>query len=99
AWYAASRTPLAADGGIPYARYVIRKKGMVEVGQQSCAMCHTRVMQDGSIVKGAQGNFPFDRAAALRLQRLAAEAQGRERLLQQVHLIMRSSFDAPWLDS
>jgi hypothetical protein len=27
-------------------------------------MCHTRVMPDGSIVKGAQGNFPFDRALA-----------------------------------
>ena len=25
-------------------------------------MCHTRVMPDGSVLKGAQGNFPFDRA-------------------------------------
>ena len=27
-------------------------------------MCHTRVMPDGSVVKGAQGNLPFDRAIA-----------------------------------
>jgi len=28
-------------------------------------MCHTRVMPDGTVIKGAQGNFPFDRALAL----------------------------------
>jgi hypothetical protein len=27
-------------------------------------MCHTRVMPDGSVLKGAQGNIPFDRAMA-----------------------------------
>ncbi|MGH6631295.1 MAG: hypothetical protein ACREB3_16325 [Burkholderiales bacterium] len=63
AWYAATGTPFAADGVMPFARYVIRKKGVVELGQQSCGMCHTRVMPDGSVVRGAQGNFPFDRAA------------------------------------
>jgi hypothetical protein len=27
-------------------------------------MCHTRVLSDGTLIKGAQGNFPFDRATA-----------------------------------
>jgi hypothetical protein len=36
----------------------------VEIGANSCGMCHTRVMPDGSAIKGAQGNFPFDRAYA-----------------------------------
>ena len=99
AWYAATGTPVTSKGEMPYARYVIRKKGVVELGQQSCAMCHTRVMPDGNVVKGAQGNFPFDRAAALQLRKLAGEAQQPEPLLERVHLVLRSSFDAPWLDS
>ena len=31
-------------------------------------MCHTRVMPDGSVVKGAQGNFPFDKAMAFAIR-------------------------------
>src|SRR5262249_46472942 len=64
AWYAKVRVALTKDGIMPYARYVIRKKGTVEVGTFSCGMCHTRVMADGAVVKGAQGNFPGDRSFA-----------------------------------
>src|SRR6185369_3124107 len=35
------------------------------IGILSCAMCHTRVMPNGAVIKGAQGNFPFDRALAV----------------------------------
>ncbi len=97
AWYAATGTALGTGGVMHFARYVIRKKGVVEIGQQSCGMCHTRVMPDGAVVKGAQGNFPFDRAAAFRLQKLAAETRNRSQLLERVHLFLRSSFDAPWV--
>ena len=45
-------------------RSVIRQKGRIDVGILGCGMCHTRVMADGAVVKGAQGNFPFDRAMA-----------------------------------
>ena len=48
---------------MPFVKYVIRKKGKVEVGMLACGTCHTRVMPDGAVVKGAQGNFPFDRTA------------------------------------
>ena len=64
AWYNRVNPPLTRDGILPFYRYVVRKKGTVEVGILACAMCHTRVMPDGSTVKGAQGNFPFDRAMA-----------------------------------
>jgi hypothetical protein len=63
-WYEKTRAPVAKDGTLPFYRYVISEKGKVEIGILSCAMCHTRVMPDGSILKGAQGNFPFDRALA-----------------------------------
>ena len=58
-WYEKTRAPVAKDGTLPFYRYVISEKGKVEIGILSCAMCHTRVMPDGSILKGAQGNFPF----------------------------------------
>jgi hypothetical protein len=63
-WYEGTRAPVAEDGTLPFYRYVISEKGKVEIGILSCAMCHTRVMPDGSMLKGAQGNFPFDRALA-----------------------------------
>src|SRR5439155_4949277 len=77
-WYSAIGAPVDVQGELPFARYVIRKKGIVEVGQQSCAMCHTRVMPDRTVVKGAQGNFPFDRASAFELHKLAADGNQRE---------------------
>lgn len=61
-WYERTRAPIANDGTLPFYRYVISEKGKIEIGILSCAMCHTRVMPDGRILKGAQGNFPFDRA-------------------------------------
>jgi hypothetical protein len=64
AWFEKVRPPVSSEGSVPFYRYVIRKKGTIEIGILSCAMCHTRVMPDGSVIKGAQGNFPFDRAMA-----------------------------------
>src|SRR6202022_4499211 len=56
-YYEETGVLLAKDGTMPFNRYVIRKKGIVEVGNGSCASCHTRVMPDGTLVKGAQGNL------------------------------------------
>lgn len=102
AWYIATQTPVGPNGVMPFARYVIRKKGLVELGQQACTMCHSRLMSDGTLIKGAQGNFPVGPAASLELQKLAGESggrdvEGRDGLLERVRTVMRSSFDAPWL--
>ena len=51
--------PITKDGIVPGISYVVRKKGIVELGRGGCANCHTRTMPDGNILKGAQGNFPF----------------------------------------
>ena len=98
AWYAATRAPVGADGILPFTRFVIRKRGVVEIGEQACGMCHTRVMPDGSVVKGAQGNFPFERAAAYRLEKLASQAADKDRLIEQARHFLRSAYSAPWLD-
>ena len=63
-WYEATGMPLTQGGVLPFFRYAVRKKGLVELGELSCATCHTRVMPDRAVIKGAQGNFPFDRALA-----------------------------------
>jgi hypothetical protein len=47
----------AIEGFIPGFRYSVRKKGVVEVGNNACAGCHTRVMPDGSFLEGAQGKL------------------------------------------
>ena len=52
------------DGTVPFVRYVIRKKGEVELGDFACGFCHTRVMPDGSVLEGVQGNFPFEKSKA-----------------------------------
>ncbi len=63
-WHVKTGALAAKDGSLPYFRYVVREKGKVELGTISCAMCHTRVMPDRTVIKGAQGNFPRVRGFA-----------------------------------
>ncbi|HKS42566.1 MAG TPA: hypothetical protein VJX74_18280 [Blastocatellia bacterium] len=88
-WYEQTGVQVAKDGTLPYFRYVIREKGKIETGTISCATCHTRVMADGSVIKGAQGNFPLDRASVFNADRLFTP--------ERVRAIQRSLFSAPWV--
>ncbi|MGH7495240.1 MAG: hypothetical protein ACREOO_22955, partial [bacterium] len=90
AWYQSVNPPVAKDGTVPFLRYVIREQGKVEIGLISCGMCHSRVMPDGSIIKGGQGNFPFDRAFANDL-RQGMQDVGAARAVERV------LFASPWL--
>jgi mono/diheme cytochrome c family protein len=51
---------VAPDGVIPNftpgMAYIIRKKGVLEVGSNSCAGCHTRLLPDGTVFEGGQGD-------------------------------------------
>ena len=69
-WFKATEVKTTPNGVMPYYRYVIRKKGKVEVTQDSCASCHTRVMPNGSLVRGAQGNVPFGRIFAYAIRNI-----------------------------
>jgi hypothetical protein len=82
--------PVARDGTLPFFQYVIRRKGQVEFGSFACAMCHTRVMPDGTLLKGAQGNLPFDAYFASLVQKTA-------RSVKQVRLIYHQLYGAPWI--
>jgi hypothetical protein len=94
-WYQLTGAPLARDGTLPFYRYVIREKGNIEIGLFSCGMCHTRVMADGSVIKGAQGNFPFDRASAW-------DTNQQSRFMAPVNNFIARRFDrllfaTPWI--
>jgi len=89
-FYRRTGTPVAADGTVPFFRYVVKKKGEVEIRFNSCAMCHTRVRSDGTILKGAQGNVPFDRIHAYKLR----TDGGTVELARDIERLL---FYAPWL--
>jgi mono/diheme cytochrome c family protein len=98
--YARTNVPLTRDGVMPFQRFVIRKKGVVEVGDGSCGQCHTRVMADGTVVKGAQGNFPGAQVVALGLRRRVAQSvdHGAELLAVRGGVQQRVNYGAPWID-
>ena len=87
--------PIAADGTLPFFdffnRYYIRKKGVLEVGRNACAGCHTRVMADGSFLEGAQGNTPTP-PASLQTARTLSPAAFQQRAENNWIL-----FGAPWV--
>ena len=89
-WYADNVIPRTREGVNPFFRYVIREKGKVEVGVLSCAMCHTRVMNDGFAVKGAQGNFPFSRVYASQMLEQGA-------IPDAVRGLEKNLYGAPWV--
>lgn len=98
-FFAHTDMPADSRGEVPFFRYVIREKGRVELGQASCGMCHTRVLPDGAVLKGAQGNFPLDRAVAYNvgaLRKLSPEIQNGS--LGALRRITRTFFGAPWMD-
>jgi hypothetical protein len=59
--------PVSKDGVLPGFvfgfSYTIRNKGVLEIGFNACAECHTRIMPDGSFVEGAQGSLSLHSAA------------------------------------
>ncbi|MFN7945878.1 MAG: di-heme oxidoredictase family protein [Blastocatellia bacterium] len=88
-WYAKTGVRAAKDGTLPWFRYVIREKGKVEMGTLACGMCHTRVLDDGTVLKGAQGNFPFESAGVL--------FAGQRFTPERIRNFERSFFGAPWV--
>jgi mono/diheme cytochrome c family protein len=96
--YAKTKMPLTRDGIMPFQRYVIRKKGVIEVGDSSCAQCHTRVMADGTVVKGAQGNYPGPHVTALTLRRRVAQSSDHGAdILAFNRTAQHLNYGAPWI--
>ena len=94
-FYERSGMPVGKDGTVPFARWVIRRKGELELGSMGCNTCHTRVLADGTVVPGAQGNNPGDREGASMLRR-AAQFSDPAKVLDRVRAFARQ-FEMPWL--
>jgi hypothetical protein len=50
---------ITKDGIIPALRWSVGRDGKLKVGLADCSGCHSRVMPDGSVLLGAQGNLGF----------------------------------------
>jgi hypothetical protein len=97
AWYEKTGTPVAKDGTMQLFSYVIRKKGVVELGGGACAMCHTRLMPDGSILKAAQGNISAPHVFAYRVRRDADGKDDENQALAGFRTFLKGFYAMPWL--
>ena len=92
-FYRASMIHATREGILPYFQYVVRKKGVLELGTLSCAQCHTRLMPDGTVLNGAQGDVPFAQRAAWTAR---ARGSGPEQD-RRIQVLERLAFAAPWV--
>ena len=86
------------DGTIPFLSIVVREKGRIELGNFSCGMCHTKLMPDGTLLKGGQGNFLFSNyfASQLRMQRDFRKVPDSIMNIR-IKSASRLIFEAPWI--
>jgi hypothetical protein len=96
-WFVKNNVPVTREGVMPFMRWVVREKGKVELGILACAQCHTRVMPDGTIIKGAQGNFPDDRAFGYEQRIEEAKSKNKEAVLKELRNAIRRNYGAPWI--
>jgi hypothetical protein len=96
-WYKQNKIPIRGDGIFPNFQYVIREKGKIEIGILACGQCHTRVMPDGSSIKGAQGNFPDDRSFGYELRIEQQKSTNKDEVLKDLRADMRRDYAAPWI--
>ena len=96
-WFVKNKVPVTSEGVMPFMRWVVREKGKVELGILSCGQCHTRVMPDGSIIKGAQGNFPDDRAFGYEQRIEEAKSKNKDAVLKEFRSAIRRDYGAPWV--
>ena len=102
--YEAAGVPLTEDGRMPYARYVVREKGVVELEVNSCASCHIRVLPGGEELLGGPGDIPLGHILAYEIRSgLGEAAEERNPGDRDLETVERTSIDyrfagAPWLD-
>jgi len=60
-WQATAIVAANKKGIIPFLAVSIREKGKPELGFNSCGMCHSKLMPNDQLLKGAQGNFVADK--------------------------------------
>jgi hypothetical protein len=94
---AAYRLQTSKDGVLLGLRYVVREKGKIELGTDTCAMCHTQVRPDGSVIEGPPNvHTPFGPLMADLTRRYASI--GADFLEERRRKHMREDYRVPFLD-
>ena len=90
--------PTTKDGIIPFLSIMVRKNGRIELGNFSCGMCHTKLMPNGSLLKGGQGNFQFSTyfASLIRMERDIKKVPDSA-MKKRIQFLNRLIFEAPWI--
>jgi hypothetical protein len=90
--------PTSKESIIPFLSIVVREKGRIEMGSRACGMCHTKIMPDGNLLKGGQGNFIFTKyiVSLLRMQRDFQKVSDSV-LNIRIKGFNRLVFEAPWI--
>ncbi len=84
------------DGVLLGLRYLVREKGKVELGTDTCAMCHVRVQPDGSVIEGpANVHTPFGPLMGDLTRRYAGF--GAQYLEERRRRQMREDYRVPYL--
>jgi len=87
---------ITRDGVLLGLRYVVRAKGKVELGTDTCAMCHVRVLPDGKLIEGpANTHTPFGPLMGDLTRRYAAI--GPDLLENRRRKHMREDYRVPFL--
>ena len=73
------------------------QKGRRRARKHVLRFCHTRIMPDGSKLKGAQGNLPIQRAVAFRWRAAAAAAADKDQYTVQTRTFLKRLHAAPYL--
>lgn len=93
---AAYKLQTTGDGVLLGLRYVIREKGKVELGTDTCAMCHVRILPDGRVIEGpANVHTPFGPLMADLTRRYAQ--MGAAMLEDRRRKNMREDYRVPFL--
>lgn len=86
------------DGIVPAFRWVIERRGEVQLSLSECASCHTRVLPDGRLLRGApsqlKGAFHVVGILASKFNDLFASPDGKPLPQGEVNYIL---FGVPWL--
>lgn len=97
-WREAGITP-NKKGVIPFVSVAVREKGKIEFGFDACGLCHTKMMPDGRLAKGGQGNFRADYFRNVMVitspgfKRLSGEEK-----LRELQAFTKRLYYAPWVN-
>jgi Di-haem oxidoreductase, putative peroxidase len=93
---AAYRLQTTREGVLLGLRYVVREKGKIELGTDTCAMCHAQVQADGTVIEGPPNvHTPFGPLMASLTRRYAAISADFLEERRRKH--MREDYRVPFL--